>query len=104
MTHIEQLPQMVSHDETSIELDARPGWYYVSVMDGPRTALVAGPWPTHAEACAALPSVKHVAYEVDVRSWFYAWGTARMRPCVKPRVGALNRELVRRRLAWLRVY
>lgn len=39
-------------DDERPEPDTRPGHYYVSCIDGPRTALLAGPFATHAEALA----------------------------------------------------
>lgn len=58
--------------------DPRPGFYYVSVIDGPRRALLRGPWvDDHAGALAAVDRVRRQAELVDARAVFYAFGTAR---------------------------
>jgi hypothetical protein len=54
-----------------------PTAFYVSVIDGSRRALVAGPYDTHAEAIADVEPVKAAAETATAgRSVFYAWGTA----------------------------
>jgi len=56
------------------------GNYYVSAMetDGSGTYYVmAGPFPTHAEALAAVPPVKEIADAKDPRAFWKAWGTLR---------------------------
>lgn len=58
--------------------DTRPGHYYVSVIDGDRRSLLAGPWPTHKAALDRVDSVRSLALEVDTKSAFYAFGTARI--------------------------
>jgi len=85
--------------------DPRPGNYYVSVVDGQRSALLAGPWPTHAAALGAVDVVRNLACELDPRAHWYAFGTARLPDddSVPIRAGSLNRELVRRKLAELPV-
>lgn len=58
--------------------DTRPGFYYVSVVDGPRRGLLRGPWvDDHAGALAAVDRVRREAELVDPRAVFYAFGTAR---------------------------
>ena len=49
--------------------------FYVSARDAGRTALLAGPYPTHAEALARVPEVRTVAVEKDSRAHFYSFGT-----------------------------
>lgn len=63
--------------------------YYVSVIDGPRFGLLAGPFSTHVEACAWVDRAREEAYRVDPRSWFYAFGTVAMRPGYR-KPGRLN--------------
>jgi len=64
------------------EPDTRPGCYYVSAMlrgDPDRGILVAGPYPTHAEALSWAGRVRDHATRLDragEASWA-AWGTAR---------------------------
>lgn len=53
---------------------ARPG-YYVSVIDGPRKAILAGPFKTHKEALAAVEPTKEAWWDLDPRAAFAAWGT-----------------------------
>lgn len=66
--------------------------YYVSVVDGPRQSLLAGPYKTHAEALSAVEPVRNIAYDVDPKSWFYAFGTIAMKEgYTKP--GILNDKL-----------
>jgi hypothetical protein len=72
--------------------DLRPGNYYVSVIDGERRALLAGPWPTHQRALDHVPRVRAKAYEIDARSHWYAFGTARTEP-EDVRCGSLNSAL-----------
>ena len=38
----------------AVEVDARPGSYYVSCIDGPRRALLYGPLASHAAALAMV--------------------------------------------------
>lgn len=49
--------------------------YYATAVDGPRVALLSGPYPTHAEALAALPEAREKALRVDPKSHFYSFGT-----------------------------
>ena len=51
-------------------------FFYVSVIDGKRRALLAGPYDTHAEALALVEQVRRKAYDIDPKSHFYAFGTA----------------------------
>ena len=53
--------------------------FYVSVIDGRKTGLLAGPFTTHAEALRLLPDTKAIAQEVDYKSAFYAFGTVSMK-------------------------
>lgn len=75
--------------------DPRPGNYYVSVIDGPRRALLAGPWPTHAAALAMVDTVRELAVQIDPKAHFYAFGTARLPDddTVPIRAGSLSSRL-----------
>lgn len=68
-------PRSIREVNTSPE----PG-FYVSVIDheGGRKALVEGPFPTHMEALVAVDGVKEAWYRADHRTFWYAWGTARV--------------------------
>ena len=57
------------------EPNRAPGAYYVSCIDGPRWALLLGPFVWHATALAWVPQVRELAYEVDPKSWFFGFGT-----------------------------
>lgn len=59
------------------EVDTRPGFYYVTAIDGPRKARIAGPYNSHELALDAVETVKNQAYGMDPRSHFWAWGTMR---------------------------
>ena len=65
--------------------------FYVSVVDGPRFGLLAGPFQTHAEALAKVDAARKVANEVDWKSAFYAFGTVKMKTGY--REGVLNEKL-----------
>lgn len=59
--------------------DTRPGAYYVSVIDGPRCALLVGPFiNNHAGALAIVDAVRLKACDLDARGVFYAYGTCRL--------------------------
>lgn len=67
--------QTLDHDATNP--DPRPGFYYVSAIDGGRSARVCGPFPTHAEALEAVEASRQKMTDIDPRAWFYAFGTCR---------------------------
>lgn len=59
--------------------DTRPGAYYVSVIDGPRCALLVGPFINdHGRALAIVDAVRLKACDLDARGVFYAYGTCRL--------------------------
>lgn len=59
------------------DIDLRPGFYYVSAIDGARSARVRGPFALHADALAAVAPSRAKLLEVDPRGAFYAIGTCR---------------------------
>lgn len=59
------------------DADTRPGFYYVTAVDGPRVCLMAGPYHTHREALGLVEGVKGIACDRDGRGHFMAWGTMR---------------------------
>lgn len=74
--------------------DNKLGAYYVSVIDGKRTALLLGPFENdHAGALAMVDAVRRKGEELDPRAHFYAFGTARLPAddSVPLRYGSLNR-------------
>lgn len=72
-----------------VEVDERPGAYYVSVIDGAEYSLLSGPYPTHGEALEAVDGAKKFAHEMDPKAWFYAYGTCRLEESAGP--GLLER-------------
>lgn len=58
--------------------DTAPGPYYVSAVDGPRFALVSGPYATHREALDRVAKARQIAELHDTRAVFYSFGTVRM--------------------------
>ena len=74
-------------------VDPRPGSYYVSVMDGDRQGLLAGPFPQHQVALDQVDLVRALAEIADCKAVFYAFGTARAKDGVQPPVGVLNSRL-----------
>lgn len=61
---------------TGHEVHADRKFYYVSVIDGSRRALLAGPYTDHRDALAKVDTVRKLADDVDPRACFYAFGTA----------------------------
>ena len=51
--------------------------YYISVIDGAKYALVAGPFKNHEQALGLVEQAKKVGYTRDPMSHFYAWGTCK---------------------------
>jgi len=56
--------------------DRETRFYYVTAVDGPRKYVVAGPYPTHAEAESRVSAVCAYARDHDGRAHWMAWGTA----------------------------
>ena len=65
--------------------------FYVSVVDGGRVGLLAGPFPTHKEALDLVDASKRLAQEADPFACFYAYGTLSM--ATGKRQGVFNRAL-----------
>jgi hypothetical protein len=63
--------------------------YYVSVVDGPQSNLLAGPYKTHAEALAMVEPTRTLANELVPHSHFYSFGTVAMNQ-VYTKPGKLN--------------
>lgn len=70
------------------EADPRAGFYYVTAIDNNRSARIAGPYRTHEAALDAVDRVKNLAYDVDPRAHWWAWGTMRSETDLGP--GALG--------------
>jgi len=59
--------------------DTRPGFYYVSVIDGDRVARLRGPHiDDHAGALAQVEEARATLVELDPRAAFWAFGTIRV--------------------------
>lgn len=68
--------------------------YYVSIIDGRRYNLLAGPFHTHQEALALVHRVRDEAYEVNAReAAFAAFGTCSLQDAAAVRIGLLNDRL-----------
>lgn len=67
-----------------VDEDTRPGHYYVSVIDGSRYALLAGPYASHKEALGAVRAANDAACKLDARAHWYAFGTCRLLPAESP--------------------
>ena len=69
--------------------------FYVSVINGSRKGLLAGPFDTHEQALALVDPARIAAKQVNDRAHFYAYGTAKV--TAKPNrplpVGKLNTML-----------
>lgn len=59
------------------EPDTAPGPYYVSAIDGPRTAYVSGPYETHREALDLVEQARILCERHDSRALWAAFGTVR---------------------------
>lgn len=70
--------------------DPRPGRYYVSVSDGQRMALLAGPYPNHGAALEAVAEVRAKAIELDPWAHFFVYGTSRLHDNAPTVTGRLN--------------
>lgn len=70
-----------------------PRDYYVSLVRGSRTALLAGPFETHAEALAMVDRATALANEVDPRSHFDPFGTVSLPRYPWNPKGKLNLQL-----------
>lgn len=60
------------------EVDNRPGFYYVSAIEGARAGVVRGPFINdHAGALAAVEEAREETERHDARASWYAFGTCR---------------------------
>ena len=57
--------------------DTRSGFYYVSCIDGNRSARLLGPFTDHATALARVDNARMLLLELIPKAWFYAFGTCR---------------------------
>ncbi len=73
--------------------DHRPGNYYVSIRDGDRYILAAGPFETHQQALDMVGRVNVLANKLDGRAVWYAFGTCRLEDGRPVRPGQLNQQL-----------
>lgn len=57
-----------------------PGYYYVTVVDGPRFAFLLGPYVNdHARALAAVDAAKKWCHDRREEAWFWSFGTCRLK-------------------------
>lgn len=59
--------------------------FWVTVRDGARYAAISGPYKTHPEALAMVPTVRAWGENADPRAVFYAWGTSALAADYAPR-------------------
>ena len=59
--------------------DLAPGFYVSAQNDAGQRVLVEGPYTHHAEALVRVWPVSQAWADVDPRSCWYAWGTAKVR-------------------------
>lgn len=85
------VPAPAEHPAATI--DRRPGFYYVTAIDGDRYVRVRGPFPRHRDALRAVSAAKADVAAFDSRAPWYAWGTARAETDLGPGVleGPLDR-------------
>lgn len=57
--------------------DTKPGFYYVSAIDGEKFALMLGPFETHEQALAKVEECRNLAYDLHPASHWWLWGTCR---------------------------
>ena len=73
--------------------DTAPGSYYVTMVDGARVALLAGPFVNdHAGALAMVDQAHRIAVDLNPMYHFNAFGTARY-PSDVLKPGVLNTQL-----------
>lgn len=63
--------------------------FYVSVVDGPKIGLLLGPFKKHSDALNQIETVREKAYILNPMSWFYSFGTVRMKSSYR-KSGTLN--------------
>lgn len=74
-----------------MEIDTRPGAYYVSAVDGKKFTLLLGPFiDCHVCALSMVDHVRIVADRVDPKSVFYSFGTCRLLGVAYKPAGVLN--------------
>lgn len=74
------------------EPDTKPGFYYVSVIDGQRHIKALGPFVNnHGLALGMVDTVRAKAIEIDPKAPWYAFGTCRTDEDAGP--GKLNAAL-----------
>lgn len=67
--------------------------FYVSVVDGPRYGLVAGPFRTKEGAEDFVEDAKAIGQDVDPRTVFAGWGTCGVKDVKLLKPGRLNERL-----------
>ncbi len=65
--------------------------FYVSVVDGPKFALLAGPFQTHQEALDMVDKARTEGEKHDPWACFYSFGTVKMKNGYTE--GSLNKYL-----------
>lgn len=89
--HLEQ-ESAVDHSARIAAAESAGREFFVSVVDGRRVGLLAGPFNTEGEARSHLPAARREAERIDAYSAFYAFGTVSLPPGSGKR-GRLNGAL-----------
>lgn len=66
-------------------------YYYVSVVDGSKYNLLAGPFGSHEEAKAQVGVVRKIAIDIDPKAHFFGFGTCKT-PEGYDKPGLLNKQ------------
>lgn len=74
---VESLP-VNTGSRKSLNESLAPGYYVSAINDAGQKALVDGPYAHHAEALVRVWPVSRAWGDVDPRSCWYAWGTAKV--------------------------
>tara|TARA_X000001382_G_scaffold5654_1_gene4691 strand:- start:146 stop:349 length:204 start_codon:yes stop_codon:yes gene_type:complete len=64
-------------------------YFYVSVVDGQRKGLAAGPYDTHQEALDKVGIVRDLIQYNNPDAWFWAYGTASTEDVRKTKLGVM---------------
>lgn len=72
--------------------DNKPGYYYVSVIDGDNWGLLLGHFDTFNEASKYVKQTAQLAHKADSKAHFYNYGVCRvpLDSVASPPVGRLN--------------
>lgn len=67
-----------------VDVDPRPGNYYISVVDYDRVGLLLGPFDNHPDALSNVDRCREYARTVNDNAFWYSYGTVRLEDYHKP--------------------